>query len=336
VLPCRRWTWTLYWPPAPTGAGGRVCPHHAPGSRHPKRYQDVEELLATGIDVYTTLNIQHLESSTMWWPRSPGLRCGKPCRTGCWTKPTRSNWLTCLLPNCSNASKRARFTYRAGRPGHPEVFSTRQPDALREMAMRRAAERVDEQMRTYMQTRAIPGPWPAATGYWSASAPARSANAWFVLPAAWPSRSTPNGLPFTWKRRPRPPSRSRPGPRCSHPAPGRRIGRQVYQLAGSYGHGGDHYLCRQHNITKIIAGKPLRPLWQELFRSSLVDQLIHHSGNIDVYVISSAAGSTQPIILSNFNPIAPGIATWKAWAGWRRQHYCVNYSAPLSRRPIWP
>jgi len=53
---------------------------NAPGSRHPKRYQDVMELLESGIDVYSTLNIQHVESLRIRWNRLPGYRCMKPFR----------------------------------------------------------------------------------------------------------------------------------------------------------------------------------------------------------------------------------------------------------------
>jgi len=61
--PCPRWTWTQCWLAARNSRWWMSWPTpNAPGSRHPKRHQDVEELLANGIDVYTTLNVQHLES----------------------------------------------------------------------------------------------------------------------------------------------------------------------------------------------------------------------------------------------------------------------------------
>ncbi len=64
---------------------------NAPGSRHPKRYMDVEEMLAAGIDVYTTLNIQHSKASTTSSPRSPASACARPCPIRSSTAPTRSN-----------------------------------------------------------------------------------------------------------------------------------------------------------------------------------------------------------------------------------------------------
>jgi two-component system, OmpR family, sensor histidine kinase KdpD len=61
------------------------------GSQHPKRYQDVQELLDAGIDVVTTLNVQHLESLNDWWPVSPAYRCVRHCLTVFWTKPMKWN-----------------------------------------------------------------------------------------------------------------------------------------------------------------------------------------------------------------------------------------------------
>ena len=71
-----------------------------PGSRHPKRWQDVEELLAAGIDVWTTLNIQHLEGSTTSCRRSPACKCARRCPTACSRTPTRSCSSTCRPRSC--------------------------------------------------------------------------------------------------------------------------------------------------------------------------------------------------------------------------------------------
>jgi len=72
--------------------------------------------------------------------------------------------------------------------------------------------------------------------------------------------------------------------------------------------------ARQHNITKVIAGKPLRPFWQDLLRGSIVDHLIRHSGNIDVYVISSAPPDQKT---------APEETAWRPHRPWRRYLYSL-------------
>ena len=64
---------------------------NAPGMRHPKRWQDVEELLAAGIDVWTTLNVQHIESLNDVIAQITGVAVRRRCRTPCWSGPTRSS-----------------------------------------------------------------------------------------------------------------------------------------------------------------------------------------------------------------------------------------------------
>src|SRR4030042_6594860 len=135
---------------------------NAPGSRHAKRYQDVEELLAAGINVYTTLNIQHLESLNDVVTQITGTK-------GRETIPDR------VLDEVNNIElidlppEELLNRLREGKVYIPEqaeraikkFFRQGNLTALRELNMRRAAERVDDQMLDYMERRAIPGPWPA-------------------------------------------------------------------------------------------------------------------------------------------------------------------------------
>ena len=140
--------------------------------------------------------------------------------------------------------------------------------ALRELAMRRAADRVDNQMLDYMQTRAIPGPWPAGRthpGVHQLSPDGRTPGAHRPPPGGRPERRMVRDL----RRDARPPEDAGRKP-PAHPAqsaawpkswaprvvtlPGESVAETVIDFA------------REHNITKIIAGKPLRPRWFELLR----------------------------------------------------------------------
>ena len=135
---------------------------NAPGSRHPKRYQDVEELLDAGIDVYTTLNIQHLESLNDVVAQITGVTVRE-------TVPDRvldeANEIEVvdLPPHELLQRLKEGKVYVPDQAARAiqQFFRKGNLTALREMTLRRAAERVDDQMRAYMQTRAIPGPWPA-------------------------------------------------------------------------------------------------------------------------------------------------------------------------------
>jgi len=64
---------------------------NAPGLRHAKRWQDVVELLDAGIDVYTTMNVQHLETLNDVVAKITGSWCARPCRIRYSSRPTRSS-----------------------------------------------------------------------------------------------------------------------------------------------------------------------------------------------------------------------------------------------------
>jgi two-component system sensor histidine kinase KdpD len=133
-----------------------------PGSRHPKRYLDVEELLAAGIDVYTTVNIQHLESLNDTVAQITGTRVRE-------TIPDRVLDGAAEIELVDLSPDELLQRLREGKVYVPEqaqraiqrFFRLGNLTALRQLALRRTAERVDEQMQTYMQAHAIPGPWPA-------------------------------------------------------------------------------------------------------------------------------------------------------------------------------
>ena len=136
---------------------------NAPGSRHPKRYQDVEELLDAGINVYTTLNVQHVESLNDVVAQISGIIVRE-------TVPDRVIDEAAEIELVDLAPPELLQRLREGKVYVPDMaqraieqfFNEGNLYALRELALRRAAERVDDQMLAYMQTRAIPGPWAAS------------------------------------------------------------------------------------------------------------------------------------------------------------------------------
>ncbi|MGH8058540.1 MAG: two-component sensor histidine kinase, partial [Candidatus Entotheonellia bacterium] len=135
---------------------------NVPGSRHPKRYLDVEELLAAGIDLYTTINIQHLESLNDAVAQITGIRVRE-------TIPDRIFDRAAEIELVDLSPEELLQRLREGKVYVPEqveravhrFFRLGNLAALRQLALRRTAERVDAEMQTYMQAHAIPGPWPA-------------------------------------------------------------------------------------------------------------------------------------------------------------------------------
>ncbi|HEY5810493.1 MAG TPA: sensor histidine kinase KdpD [Povalibacter sp.] len=135
---------------------------NVPGSRHAKRYQDVQELLDAGIDVYTTLNVQHLESFNDLVGRITGVEIRETVPDAI-IEQARDVELIDLPPDDLIERLRQGKVYvpEAARRALDNYFSRGNLLALRELALRAAAERVDDDMSTFMRAHAIAGPWPA-------------------------------------------------------------------------------------------------------------------------------------------------------------------------------
>jgi two-component system sensor histidine kinase KdpD len=267
---------------------------NAPGSRHPKRFQDVDDLLAAGIDVYTTLNIQHLESLNDIVAQITGVVVRETLPDSVLDQATEIRLVDLPPAELVQRLKDGRvYVPEQAQRAIEKFFRLGNLTALREISLRRTAERVDDQMRNYMQTQAIPGPWPAAERLLVCISPsplserliraarrlADELNAeWFALNVETASSAR---LPLAARDQ-----------LARNLLLAETLGAKTSTLPGQSLVDVVLDYARAHNITKIIAGKPLRPRWQELLRGSVVDRLIRKSGPIDVYVISSSADAT--------------------------------------------
>ncbi len=135
---------------------------NVPGARHEKRWQDIEELLAAGIDVFTTVNVQHFESLNDIVTQITGVTVRE-------TVPDSMLDQAAEITLVDIPPEELLERLRQGKVYIPEqaawaaqkFFRPGNLIALRELALRRTAAKVDDEMRNYMETRAIPGPWPA-------------------------------------------------------------------------------------------------------------------------------------------------------------------------------
>src|SRR5512133_2493332 len=280
---------------------------NAPGSRHPKRFQDVEEILEAGIDVYTTLNIQHLESLNDIVAQVTGVVVRE-------TIPDRVIDEASEIEVIDLPPDELLIRLQEGKVYIPEqasraiekLFRKGNLTALREMSLRRAAERVDDQMRSYLQTRAIPGPWAAGERLLVCISPSPLAEKLVrttrrlasELNAEWVAvyveiASQPENNPA---------NRERIGRvlQLAEELGGKSLtlaGRSIQEAVLDYAH--------KNNITKVVIGKPIKPRWQELIRGSIVDQLVYASGDIDVYVISAREGKTSISVPRDWQPHRP-------------------------------
>src|SRR4029077_11734020 len=135
---------------------------NVPGSRHPKRYLDVEELLNLGINVYTTVNIQHIESLNDVVAQITGVRVRETVPDSILDRADAIELVDITPDDLIQRLKEGKvYVPKQAERALEHFFSPANLTALRELALRRTAERVDEQLLTGMQARAIPGPWAA-------------------------------------------------------------------------------------------------------------------------------------------------------------------------------
>src|SRR5512140_2056267 len=135
---------------------------NAPGSRHPKRYLDVEELLSRGIDVYTAVNIQHIESLNDVVAQITHVRVRETVPDSVFDRADAIELIDLTPDDMIQRLKEGKvYVPKQAERALEHYFSPGNLTALRELALRRTAERVDEQLLTEMQARAIEGPWPA-------------------------------------------------------------------------------------------------------------------------------------------------------------------------------
>jgi two-component system sensor histidine kinase KdpD len=268
---------------------------NAPGSRHTKRYQDVEEILDEGIDVYTTLNIQHLDSLNDVVAQITGVIVRE-------TVPDRVIDEANEIELVDLAPPELLQRLREGKVYVPDMaaraieqfFNEGNLFALRELALRRAAERVDDQMLAWMQTRAIPGPWAAGESILICVGPGPLSER-LVRTA----RRQADRMNAIWSAvYVETPSHHRLSKEAKEQVSrtlqlAEKLGATTATVFGINVANTVIDYARKHNITRIIIGKTLRPRWQEFVFGSVVDQLIHNSGTIDVYVISSEEKTGQ-------------------------------------------
>jgi two-component system sensor histidine kinase KdpD len=260
------------------------------GSRHEKRWQDVKELLAAGIDVYTTVNVQHFDSLRDSVAQITEVVVQE-------TVPDRLLDEAAEITLVDIPPEELLQRLREGKVYIPEqaaqamkkFFRLGNLIALREISMRRAAARIDDQMRDYMEKFSIPGPWPAqerllvcvSGSPYSERLIRATRRLADELKAPWSTVyiETPGTTKHLRENRQRVWGNLRLA---------ESLGSQVATIAGESVAAVVNDYAVKHNITKIVVGKPLKPRWREILFTPTVDLIIRQSGAIDVFVVSVA------------------------------------------------
>jgi two-component system, OmpR family, sensor histidine kinase KdpD len=263
---------------------------NVPGSRHPKRCLDVEELLSNGIDVYTTLNIQHIDSLNDVIAQITGVRVRETVPDLILDRADAIELVDITPDDLIQRLKEGKvYVPKQAERALEHFFSPANLTALRELALRRTAERVDEQLLAEMQARAISGPWPAGerllvciSEYPRAAGLVRFTKRLADrLHAAWTALyvESKRSLQLSEEERDRVADTLRlaqalGGEAVTIPGGDRSIADDVVSYA------------QANNITQVIIGKSSRSRWFEFLHGSVVRDLLRTCGNISVHVIA--------------------------------------------------
>jgi two-component system, OmpR family, sensor histidine kinase KdpD len=266
---------------------------NAPGSRHPKRYQDVLELLDAGINIYTTLNVQHVGSRSDTVRQITGALVSETVPDSVLDLAdeivlvdlTPEQLLSRLAEGKVYLGERAEWAAK-------NFFRESNLTALREMALRVVAEHVDRDLREIMSEQRIPGPW-------------KSADRLLVAVSASPyserliryTRRLASSMEASWIvaniEGPRPLSQQEQTRLTRYIALARQLGAEVITTPGRDVAEALLRVARENNVTQIVIGKPLGARWFTFWKRDLLHWLMRHSGNIDIHMIPSEEGA-QP------------------------------------------
>jgi two-component system sensor histidine kinase KdpD len=280
---------------------------NAHGCRHPKRYQDVMELLSAGIDVYTTVNIQHLESLKDVIQRITGVTVRESVPDSLVDEAYEIELIDLPTDELLKRLKDGKvYVPESAAQAFEKFFRKGNLTALRELTMRKAADRVDDQMLDYMQAKNIEGPWAAGEhilvciSYHPMAERLIRAGRRLAddLNAEWSVIHVE--IPQNLKNKEGNLEQLQQNFKLAE-----KLGASIYEVPANSAAEGILDFAHSHNITKILVGKAIQSRLNELLHGSDVDKIIRSSGSIDVYVVSDDINSPKKIKQSRITPHHP-------------------------------
>ncbi len=269
---------------------------NAEGSRHPKRYQDVVELLDAGIDVFTTLNVQHIESRADADRQITGATIHETVPDSVFELADQIELID-ITPEALRERLKEGKVYLADRTRAAAAegfFKDTHLTALRELALRFVAERVDKRLRELRATSPLKtvwrsgerllvavGPSPSSTQLvrWTRRMAAAQGAAWIAV-----SVESSRALPPGDRRR-----------REKNLALARELGAEIVVTHDENIVAALVRVALQNNATQIVVGKSRGARWLDWLRGgSLVDRLLRASGPIDIYVVPAERLADKP------------------------------------------
>ncbi len=291
---------------------------NAEGCRHVKRWQDVEELLAAGVNVWTTLNVQHIESLNDIIGQIIGITVRE-------TVPDRIFDIADDLELVDISPEELVTRMQAGKVYVSEqaqrairsFFQKSNLVALRELSLRHTAQRVHTDVETARRQQAATQPWATTDRILVCVGPGPTSSR--VIRTA---KRMATALDAPWLAVAVDLSGTQTSPRnqeqiADHFRLAEKLGADTVTLSGNEVAATVLDYARSRNVTKICIGKTLQPRWKRLLFGTVVDELLEHSGSIDVYVIHGqkelsatplATGKSEPLNIWPYTTTAGIIA----------------------------
>jgi two-component system sensor histidine kinase KdpD len=264
---------------------------NVPGARHEKRWQDVRELCDAGIEVWTTLNVQHLESLNDVIAQITGVRVRETLPDAVFEEADEVE-LVDLPPEVLIERLREGKVYLAAQAKLAEEGFFRRGNllALRELALRRTAEQIDADVLEYRRDQGIEQTWAVAEHILVCVGPS---------PLSATLVRAGRRMAFGLRAKLTVATVETPGTRLSaadrarvarHLRLAEQLGAEVVGLHGERISSALLTHARSSNVTRIVIGKPTHPRWRDVLFGSLLDEVVRGSGDIDVHVISGEEG----------------------------------------------
>lgn len=272
-------------------------PHtNAPEGRHTKRWQDVFDLLEAGIDVHTTLNVQHIESLNDVVARITGVTVRETVPDAVLERADEIELVDISLEELlARLDDGKVYVPEQAKRAAASFFSYGNLLALRELALRRTAERIEAEVRTYRETHELTHSWAARERLLVAVGPSPGSA---KLVRAAKRMATRLEAPWAAVYVERPASKPMPATDRERLEAQLRLaeslGGGIVRLTGTRVSETLLDYARRHDVSRMILGKPTHPRWRDLYGGSLLDEVVRGSGEIDVLVISGDEGSAPP------------------------------------------
>jgi two-component system, OmpR family, sensor histidine kinase KdpD len=260
---------------------------NAPGSRHPKRYLDIQELLENGIDVYTTINIQHFESLNDVVEKITGVRMQETLPDTFLDRADEVQVIDIPFEELSERLKEGKVYIPAQAERAIENFFRRgNLVALRELTLTHTARKIDTELLNYMRAKAISGPWPAAERVMVCIGPspyavqlirkgykiAQDAHAeWYAVHV-----STPTVREMS--------SRDR-AQLTDALNLAEELGAKIATLSGTDAASEILRFAREYNANHIVIGKPLHSMLIGFWKGSPASRLLHTPSEFELHLV---------------------------------------------------